>query len=117
MGTAPCGAKAFEGHRCRFRGGDRPVLVIGAEYDRIVSTGIVRRTAARYQTGSPLRFPVPTTWSFQARRYRSLWATSTSGWRESTSSPRTQLTEPRRHGIASANAICPSKPNVFAMSR
>jgi hypothetical protein len=27
------------------------------------------------------------------------------------------LDEPRRHGIASANAICPSKPSLFAMSR
>jgi hypothetical protein len=25
--------------------------------------------------------------------------------------------EPRRHGIASAKAICGSKPSVFAMSR
>jgi pimeloyl-ACP methyl ester carboxylesterase len=34
-----------------------PVLVIGAECDRIVSTGIVRRTAARYQQGTYVEIP------------------------------------------------------------
>lgn len=34
-----------------------PVLVIGAEYDRIVSAGVVRRTAARYQHGSCVEIP------------------------------------------------------------
>ena len=34
-----------------------PVLVIGAECDRIVSAGIVRRTAARYQHGTSVEIP------------------------------------------------------------
>jgi pimeloyl-ACP methyl ester carboxylesterase len=34
-----------------------PVLVIGAEYDRIVSAGVVRRTAARYQRGTSVEIP------------------------------------------------------------
>lgn len=34
-----------------------PVLVIGAECDRIVSAGIVRRTAARYQHGTTVEIP------------------------------------------------------------
>jgi pimeloyl-ACP methyl ester carboxylesterase len=34
-----------------------PVLVIGAECDRIVSSGIVRQTAARYQHGSHVEIP------------------------------------------------------------
>jgi pimeloyl-ACP methyl ester carboxylesterase len=34
-----------------------PVLVIGAEYDRIVSAGVVRRTATRYQHGSCVEIP------------------------------------------------------------
>jgi pimeloyl-ACP methyl ester carboxylesterase len=34
-----------------------PVLVMGAEYDRIVSAGIVRRTAARYQHGTCVEIP------------------------------------------------------------
>jgi pimeloyl-ACP methyl ester carboxylesterase len=34
-----------------------PVLVIGAECDRIVSAGIVRRTAARYQHGTFVGIP------------------------------------------------------------
>ncbi len=34
-----------------------PVLVIGAESDRIVSAGVVRRTAARYQHGACVEIP------------------------------------------------------------
>ena len=34
-----------------------PVLVIGAECDRIVSAGVVRRTAARYQHGTSVEIP------------------------------------------------------------
>ena len=34
-----------------------PVLVLGAECDRIVSAGIVRRTAARYQHGTSVEIP------------------------------------------------------------
>jgi pimeloyl-ACP methyl ester carboxylesterase len=34
-----------------------PVLVMGAECDRIVSAGIVRRTAARYQHGTSVEIP------------------------------------------------------------
>jgi pimeloyl-ACP methyl ester carboxylesterase len=34
-----------------------PVLVIGAEYDRIVPAGVVRRTAARYPRGSCVEIP------------------------------------------------------------
>jgi pimeloyl-ACP methyl ester carboxylesterase len=34
-----------------------PVLVIGAECDRIVSAGVVRRTAARYQRGTSVEIP------------------------------------------------------------
>jgi pimeloyl-ACP methyl ester carboxylesterase len=34
-----------------------PVLVIGAECDRIVPAGIVRRTAARYQHGTSVEIP------------------------------------------------------------
>jgi pimeloyl-ACP methyl ester carboxylesterase len=34
-----------------------PVLVIGAECDRIVSAGIVRRTAARYRHGTVVEIP------------------------------------------------------------
>jgi pimeloyl-ACP methyl ester carboxylesterase len=41
-----------------------PVLVMGAECDRMVPAGVVRQTAARYQRGTPLRFPVATTWCF-----------------------------------------------------
>ena len=35
-----------------------PMLVIGAECDRIVSAGIVRRTAARYQRGTYVEIPI-----------------------------------------------------------
>jgi pimeloyl-ACP methyl ester carboxylesterase len=34
-----------------------PVLVMGAECDRIVPAGIVRRTAARYQHGTSVEIP------------------------------------------------------------
>ncbi|OBF03027.1 lysophospholipase [Mycobacterium sp. ACS4054] len=34
-----------------------PVMVIGAECDRIVPPGVVRRTAARYQRGSSVEIP------------------------------------------------------------
>jgi pimeloyl-ACP methyl ester carboxylesterase len=34
-----------------------PVLVIGAEYDRIVPAGVVRQTAARYRRGSVVEIP------------------------------------------------------------
>ena len=34
-----------------------PVLVIGAECDRIVSAGVVRRTAARYEHGTSVEIP------------------------------------------------------------
>jgi pimeloyl-ACP methyl ester carboxylesterase len=34
-----------------------PVLVMGAERDRIVSCGVVRQTAARYQRGSHVEIP------------------------------------------------------------
>ena len=34
-----------------------PVLVIGAECDRIVPAGVVRRTAARYQHGACVEIP------------------------------------------------------------
>jgi hypothetical protein len=46
------------------------VLVMGAECDRIVSAGIVRRTQPGTSTGPPLRFPTLTTWCFQGRRHR-----------------------------------------------
>jgi pimeloyl-ACP methyl ester carboxylesterase len=34
-----------------------PVLAIGAEYDRMVSAGVARRTAARYQHGTVVEVP------------------------------------------------------------
>ncbi|MGA9676566.1 MAG: alpha/beta hydrolase [Mycobacterium sp.] len=57
LGNAPCGVTAFEGHRCRFRGVTAPVLMMGAECDRIVPSGVVRQTAARYRHGTSVEIP------------------------------------------------------------
>src|ERR1700759_4927657 len=47
-----------------------PVLVRGGECDRIVSAGIVRRTAARYQHGTSVEIPRSDHMVFSGGRYR-----------------------------------------------
>jgi hypothetical protein len=60
-----------------------PVLAIAGGCDRLVPARIARQTAGRYQKGTYVEIPEPTISSLVGRRYRSPWATSTTGSPES----------------------------------
>ena len=64
-----------------------PVLAMKAEYDRVIPSGGVRRPQPGISTAPTSRFPAPTTWCFQERRYPSPWVTLTTGLLGITCSP------------------------------